>query len=424
LLFYAAAAAADPGPNLAPDPTFESPVGTSYYTDGACTFSQASDQSASPTQSLKIVSTQSAQCRWLSRIDAIPVGASRFFAASAWLKTEGVDHGAAQLTVTFWSADKSYIPDSAVDSEPVAGSRDWTPVSLLAPVPAGAAFMRLEFRLTGPGTLWVDDAAVESKTRAIFNTSPPVLTLTGLPTVGSMVTTTLGTWTDSPDSFAVNFLRCNPVGCQAIAGPGAPIPNAYTLTSADIGYWIKAEVFAMNAEDPGTSAISNAILVRPPCQVFQDFCNVAPDGSFESSPDPAYYTAGDAAFRWAADVSHSGAHSLEIVSTQAGLSRWMSRVTALPVSPQVFSVSVFLKTKQADHGYAGLTLTYWTAAGTYISGSAVDSPTRLTGSQDWTQLVVGVSPPPGAAFVRVEFRLKGPGTLWVDDLDVEQRFGA
>src|SRR5205823_6320363 len=108
----------------------------------------------SPSHSLKIVSSQSATCRWLSRIDAIPVGSSRLLAVSASLKTAGVDHGAAQLTVTFWGADKSYIPSSAVDSEPVVGTRDWTPVSLLAPVPAGAAFVRLEFRLTGPGTLW------------------------------------------------------------------------------------------------------------------------------------------------------------------------------------------------------------------------------------------------------------------------------
>jgi hypothetical protein len=157
--------------------------------------------------------------------------------------------------------------------------------------------------------------------------------------------------------------------------------------------------------------------------VFGDFCNVAPNPSFESSPESAYYSVGGAAFRWAGDVSHSGTHSLEIVSTNAGLSRWVSRVTALPLSPQVLTVSVFLKTDQVDGGYAGLTLTYWTAAGTYIPDSAVDS-SIMTGTQDWTPVVLGVLPPPGAAFVRVEFRLKGPGTLWIDDLDVEQRFGA
>jgi hypothetical protein len=421
-LLYSGAAAADPGPNLAPDPNFESAVGSSYYTDGPCAFSQASDQSASPSHSLKIVSNQAATCRWLSRIDAVPVGSARFLAASARLKTAGVDHGGAQLTVTFWNASQSYIAGSSVDSSPVSGTQDWTTVSLLAPVPAGAAFVRLEFRLTGPGTLWIDDASLEAKTREIVNTSPPVLTLSGFPTVGGVVSTTLGEWSDSPDSFAVNFLRCNALGCQPIPGAGAPIPNTYTLTSEDVGYSIKAQVFAMNADDPGASATSNAIVVKPPCQVFQDFCNVAPNPSFESSPAPDYTTAGGALFSWADGVSRTGTRSLAIESNSAGLNRWMSR--PLPVNPELVSVSVFLKTEHVDHGYAGLTLTYWTAAGTYIPGSAVDAPTQVTGTTDWTQLIVGVSPPPGAAFVRVEFRLQGPGKLWIDDLDVEQKFGA
>jgi hypothetical protein len=421
MLVYGGAALADPGPNLAPDPDFESPVGTSYSTDGPCAFSQATDQSASPTHSLKIVSTQAGTCRWMSAGDAIAVGSARFLAASARLKTEAVDHGSAWLTVTFWTAGGSYVSGSSVDSGSVAGTQDWAAVSLLAPVPAGAAFMRLEFRLAGPGTLWIDDPAVEAKTREIFNTSPPVLTWSGLPTAGFTVTTTLGEWSDSPDSFAVNFLRCDAQACRPIPGAGGLIPNTYTLTNDDVGFSIKAQVFAMNADDPGASATSNAIFVRPPCQVFSDFCNVAPNPSFESSPEPDYTTAGTARFIWADDESRTGTHSLEIDSAGGGLSRWMSR--PLPVNQDVFFVSAYLKTAQVDHGYAALTLTYWTAAGTYISGSAADAPTTLTGGNDWTQLLVPVSPPPGAAFVRVEFRLYGPGKLWIDDLDIEQLFG-
>jgi len=421
-LLYAGSAAAGPGPNLAPDPDFESPVGASYSTDGPCAFSQATDQSSSPTHALKIVSAQGGMCRWLSRVDAIPVGSAHFLAASARLKTEGVDHGAAQLTVTFWTAGQSYVSGSSVDSSAVSGTQDWTTASLLAPVPAGAAFVRLELRLIGPGTLWIDDVAVEAKTREIFNTSPPVLTLSGFPTAGGVVTTTLGEWSDSPDSFAVNFLRCNDAGCTPIAGAGGVIPNTYTLTSDDVGYSIKAQVFAMNADDPGTSATSNEIFVRPPCQVFADFCNVAPNPSFESAPAPDYSPSGSAAFSWVSGVAHTGTHSLGIDSNAAGLNRWLSR--PLPVTPETSLVSAFLKTAQVDHGFAGLTLTYWTAAGTYLSGSAVDASVKLTGSTDWTQLSVGVSPPPGAAFVRVEFRLWGPGKLWIDDLDVEQKFGA
>ena len=63
--------APDGPPNLAPDPDFEASPFASYSTNGTGTFSWATDQSHSPTHSLKIVSTNGTLNRWLVETNAI-----------------------------------------------------------------------------------------------------------------------------------------------------------------------------------------------------------------------------------------------------------------------------------------------------------------------------------------------------------------
>jgi hypothetical protein len=133
------------------------------HTNGSGVFSWATDQSHSATHALKVVSAQpsGSTARWLTTITAIPVTAGKAYDVSAWLKTQDVSHGNGQLVVTFYGAAQAYIPGSATGSaQLLTGSQDWTQVALSATAPAGAAYMRVEFRLTGPGTLWTDDVSV------------------------------------------------------------------------------------------------------------------------------------------------------------------------------------------------------------------------------------------------------------------------
>lgn len=44
----------------------------------------------------------------------------------------------------------------------------------------------------------------------------------------------------------------------------------------------------------------------------------------------------------------------------------------------------------------------------------------MSGYSDWTRVEVSGTAPPGAAYVRVEARLDGAGTLWADDVVVRE----
>jgi hypothetical protein len=149
--------------NLVIDSDIELDPSAYFSSDGPGTFTWATDQSHSPTHALKLVSSQpsGSTARWLTRTDTIPVTAGASYDAAAWLKTEGVDHGDAHVTVTYWDAAGAYIAGSAADSaQQLTGSQDWTRIGVTSTAPAGAAFARVEFRLTGPGTLWIDDISV------------------------------------------------------------------------------------------------------------------------------------------------------------------------------------------------------------------------------------------------------------------------
>src|SRR5687767_6520568 len=67
---------------------------------------------------------------------------------------------------------------------------------------------------------------------APVNTAPP--TITGTPQVGQTLTANNGTWTNSPTSFAYQWLRCN-AGGQACANVANGTQRTYTLVGADAG---------------------------------------------------------------------------------------------------------------------------------------------------------------------------------------------
>ena len=82
------------------------------------------------------------------------------------------------------------------------------------------------------------------------NTAPP--SITGTPTVGQTLTASDGTWSNSPTSFAYQWLRCNGGGnnCAEVAHG---TQKTYTLVGADAGHTMRVRVTATNADGSNSS---------------------------------------------------------------------------------------------------------------------------------------------------------------------------
>ncbi len=94
---------------------------------------------------------------------------------------------------------------------------------------------------------------------APINTAEPEIS--GSAVQGQTLTATTGVWSNSPASYAFQWLRCPQSGgqgdgsdCTAIAGSTT---NTYAPTVADVGFTIRVRVTATNG-DGGASAASNA----------------------------------------------------------------------------------------------------------------------------------------------------------------------
>jgi fibronectin-binding autotransporter adhesin len=91
-------------------------------------------------------------------------------------------------------------------------------------------------------------------------TNTGVPTVSGSPSVGHMLSASVGTWTGAPTSYVYQWERCNAsgAGCADIAGASSA---TYTAAAADIGHALRVRVTATNASGPSsaTSAATAAV---------------------------------------------------------------------------------------------------------------------------------------------------------------------
>lgn len=385
--------------------------------------------------------------RWLSHTTLIAAGgcspalpqqlAGLDVQVVATMRTTDVVGGYASLALTYWDANQQFIGSQSSTTTPqpgwvgtpsaasLSGTTDWTSVTAAGVVPAGTKYVRLEFRLAGPGRLWIRSAnGYFSSFGHIDNVTPP--SIGGTARVGELLTAYTGTWSPYDplvhNAFFFEWLRCDLWGlnCQvipdagggSIVGPFVPeLPWNYTVRPADVGSTIRVRV-TLGTED----AASDPVLSAPTRVVVAAGGQLAPDPDLEADPAPFYLSNGPGRFSWATDQSHSATHSLKIESNTSTLARWLTQARAIHVLPGAsYDVSAWLKTLGGG-AEGSLSVNFWTDSGTYIPAT-VDSA-RVLATQDWTQRTLHVTAPPGAAFLRVEYRLNGPGTLWADDLSV------
>jgi hypothetical protein len=92
------------------------------------------------------------------------------------------------------------------------------------------------------------------------NTAPP--TITGTPTVGKTLTAGDGTWTNTPTSYAYQWLRCGSAGASCVKVANGT-QKTYTLVGADAGHTMRVSVTATNADGSATARSAQTAAVTP-----------------------------------------------------------------------------------------------------------------------------------------------------------------
>jgi large repetitive protein len=111
-------------------------------------------------------------------------------------------------------------------------------------------------------------ASPPAPTAGLSLTLPPVATagptVAGSAVAGQTLTTSNGTWINSPTSYAYEWERCDSLAVLC-TGIGGATSSSYTLTSSDVGSTIRSVVTATNAggSTPASSA-ATAVVTAPP----------------------------------------------------------------------------------------------------------------------------------------------------------------
>src|ERR1700733_791611 len=106
------------------------------------------------------------------------------------------------------------------------------------------------------------ETAVVTLPPAPANTAVPLVS--GSAVLGQTLTTSNGSWSGSPTSYAYQWQDCNGSGggCVSISGASS---SSYALTSADVGHTIRAVVTATNDGGSNTaSSAQTAVVTTPP----------------------------------------------------------------------------------------------------------------------------------------------------------------
>jgi len=92
--------------------------------------------------------------------------------------------------------------------------------------------------------------------------APPIIT--GAARNGDVLSTSTGTWSNSPTSYAYRWRRCD-TGGAACVDIASATSSTYTLQGADIGFTIRVQVTASNAygQRSQSSAATSAVLNMP-----------------------------------------------------------------------------------------------------------------------------------------------------------------
>ena len=123
---------------------------------------------------------------------------------------------------------------------------------------------------------------------APVNTAAPVIS--GSAAVGDALSTTNGSWTNTPTGYAYQWQDCDSSGASCVNVATAGASANYTVQSSDAGHTLVVVVTASNAGGPAaqssspTSAVANASTVGAPGDLFVSASAAASGNGSQSAP--------------------------------------------------------------------------------------------------------------------------------------------
>ncbi|MFZ5424545.1 MAG: carbohydrate-binding protein [Patescibacteria group bacterium] len=145
--------------------------------------------------------------------------------------------------------------------------------------------------------------------------------------------------------------------------------------------------------------------------------------SFEKDPMGDFSTSGrQAEFSWASDTAHTGGHSLKtVVKDSRYYGSWTSKRTYVQAEAnQTYDLSLWLKGVNVTDGMTVTMSYYGGLSGTQYLGRFETTVPSSKVTPSWSQTAVQGAAPENTTYIRVSISLKGSGTLWVDDLEVQK----
>ena len=123
-------------------------------------------------------------------------------------------------------------------------------------------FRRIRALLAGVSVAAAVTVGVAHATTNVAPVNTALPTISGTAQVGQTLTAGNGTWTNSPTSFAYQWLRCN-AGGNACASVANGTLKTYTLVGADASRTMRVRVTATNADGSASAESDQTAVVAP-----------------------------------------------------------------------------------------------------------------------------------------------------------------
>lgn len=97
------------------------------------------------------------------------------------------------------------------------------------------------------------------------NTDRPIVS--GTPELGQVLTTDNGSWTESPTSYSYQWQRCEADNFLSCANISAATQKTYTTRAIDVGYRVRSQVTAKNADGSAVATSAATAVIRPKLKI-------------------------------------------------------------------------------------------------------------------------------------------------------------